>query len=332
MSEENEAVVDTSSCASCGIAEIGDIKLKEECADCDLVKYCSDACQQEHSPQHAEECKKRAAELRDELLFRQPESSYLGDCTICCLPLPLDSKFVQICCSKLICNGCAHANKMREEEASLCPICQESLMKFTPDELKKFVTKRIQMNDLVVIRYEGIQQSTKGDYESAFEYFTKAAELGNVDAHYQLAVLYRDGHGVEKDKEQEIHHLELAAIGGHPTARYDLGCEEWDNNDNAERAMKHWIIAASLGDDRPIQFMMEMSRRDMSAKTTLILLFVHIRPLWIKPRVRRGKQPKNINELLNYVMSCYSSNRRAPILGIARFAVYLCSLMKRNLA
>ena len=30
MSEENEAVVDTSSCASCGIAEIDDIKLKEE--------------------------------------------------------------------------------------------------------------------------------------------------------------------------------------------------------------------------------------------------------------------------------------------------------------
>ena len=224
----------------------------------------------------------------------------------------------------MICNGCHHANKMREADASLdpsCPVCRESMMKVTADELEKHMMKRIEANDPVAMTHEGVEQTQKGDYSSAFEYFTRAAELGDVEAHFELAALYRDGHGVEKDKQKKIHHLELAAIGGHPYARYALGCEEWDNNDwdnndNAERAMKHWIIAASLGDDRPIQFMIEMSRRDMSAKTTLILLFVHIRPLWIKPRVRRGKQPKNINELLNYVMSCYSSNRRAPILGL----------------
>ena len=37
------------------------------------------------------ERRKRAAVLRDELLFKQPESSHLGDCPICCLPLPLDT-------------------------------------------------------------------------------------------------------------------------------------------------------------------------------------------------------------------------------------------------
>ena len=31
-----------------------------------------------HISQHEEACKKRAAELRDELLFKQPESSHLG--------------------------------------------------------------------------------------------------------------------------------------------------------------------------------------------------------------------------------------------------------------
>ena len=35
--EESEAVVTCSCCASCGIAEIDDIKLKD-CDDCDLVK------------------------------------------------------------------------------------------------------------------------------------------------------------------------------------------------------------------------------------------------------------------------------------------------------
>ena len=31
-------------CASCGIAEVDDIRLNE-CNDCDLVRYCSDRCQ-----------------------------------------------------------------------------------------------------------------------------------------------------------------------------------------------------------------------------------------------------------------------------------------------
>eukprot|EP00985_Skeletonema_marinoi_P006559 scaffold2836_cov95-Skeletonema_marinoi.AAC.5 len=87
MNEDNNQA-DTC-CAFCGMAEVDDIKLKK-CADCDLVKYCSDACQKEHTSQHEEDCKKLAAELRDELLFKQPDSRHLGDCPICCLPMPLD--------------------------------------------------------------------------------------------------------------------------------------------------------------------------------------------------------------------------------------------------
>ena len=51
-------------CASCGIAEVDEIKLME-CDACDLVRYCSDKCQQDHSQQHGTVCKERAAELRD---------------------------------------------------------------------------------------------------------------------------------------------------------------------------------------------------------------------------------------------------------------------------
>ena len=76
-------------CASCGVAGGDDIKLKN-CDDCDLVRYCGDECQNNHKSEHEEDCKKRAAELRDDLLFTQPESSHHGDCPICLLPLPLD--------------------------------------------------------------------------------------------------------------------------------------------------------------------------------------------------------------------------------------------------
>ena len=85
------AILETAdtSCASCGIAEVDEIKLKT-CDACDLVRYCSDNCQQDHSQQHEATCKERAAELRDEILFRQPESTHVGDCPICCLPLPIE--------------------------------------------------------------------------------------------------------------------------------------------------------------------------------------------------------------------------------------------------
>ena len=53
MSEESEA--DVSCCASCGITEIDDIKLVP-CDGCDLVRYCSDECRQDHKSEHEEVC------------------------------------------------------------------------------------------------------------------------------------------------------------------------------------------------------------------------------------------------------------------------------------
>eukprot|EP00984_Skeletonema_dohrnii_P027298 scaffold16833_cov80-Skeletonema_dohrnii-CCMP3373.AAC.2 len=99
MSSEAEAINDDTCCASCGIAANDDVKLKK-CTACKLVRYCGVKCQREHRPQHKRECKKRAAELHDEILFKQPESSHMGDCPICCLPLPLDGKSytMMACC------------------------------------------------------------------------------------------------------------------------------------------------------------------------------------------------------------------------------------------
>eukprot|EP00984_Skeletonema_dohrnii_P003600 scaffold1220_cov104-Skeletonema_dohrnii-CCMP3373.AAC.5 len=104
-------------CAGCDTAEVDGIKLKK-CTACNLVRYCSVKWQKDHRPQHKKKCKKRAAELRDELLFKQPESSYLGDCPICLLPLSLDNdnSTLMSCCCKTICNGCNVANQMRESK------------------------------------------------------------------------------------------------------------------------------------------------------------------------------------------------------------------------
>ena len=255
---------ETLCCASCGIAEVDDIKLTTCDANCKLVRYCSDKCQWDHLPFHAAVCKNRVAELRDELLFAQPESAHFGDCPICFLPLAIDGskRVVMSCCSKVICDGCSYANMMRELSEPLrglntspkctCPFCRHSVsVPATQADIDENMMKRVEVNDPVATRFVGIRRYDEGDYGSAFEYLTKAAGLGDVVAHYQLALMYWEGTGVEKDEKKEIYHLEEAAIGGHPLARYNLGAFEW-NNGSKERALKHYIIAANQGDDKSV--------------------------------------------------------------------------------
>ena len=243
-------------CASCGIAEVDDIKLKK-CDGCDLVRYCSDDCQQLHRPEHEVKCKERATEIRDEILFRQPESTHLGDCPICCVPLPIDlqKSTLYSCCSKLICKGCAFANHIRQERENVqrtCPFCRYPLPK-TEEEGDRNRMNRVEANDPAAIREMGIMHFEREEYDVASKYYRRAAELGDDDAHHNLSILYSEGQGVEKDEKKKIFHLEEAAIAGHPDARHNLGCHEWNNNKNGQRAVKHFIIAANLGNDRSIK-------------------------------------------------------------------------------
>ena len=250
--EEDEVVL----CASCGTAGSDGIKLKN-CTACYLVRYCSVKCQKDHRPRHKKECKKRAAELRDELLFKQPESSYLGDCPICCLPLHLDPEksFFMSCCSKSICDGCSYGNQKRAIDRRLqeaeCPFCRKALPS-TKDVLMKQLMKRIEVNDPVAMCHTGKKRYEEGDYTAAFEYWSKAAALGDVEAHNQLSLLYHKGEGVEKDEKKALHHLEQAAIGGHQEARHNLGCVEAEPG-TYDRSAKHFIIAAKLGHEKSLE-------------------------------------------------------------------------------
>jgi hypothetical protein len=257
MSTDEEAA-DTTCCASCGkVDEI--IKLKK-CTACKLVRYCCVNCQKEHRPKHKKACKKRAAELRDEILFQQPESTDLGDCPICVLPLPLDTKYsIMSCCSKRICMGCSIANTMREYEESLqykCPFCRQPVPKSAAESFANQM-KRVEANDPAAFFEMGTEFQKKGDYATALKHWTKAVELGDVGAHYQLSVMYNHGVGVDRDTKKELYHLEQAAIGGHPEARFILAIHE-GNNFNIERAVKHHIIAAKLGHDGSMKQLKEL--------------------------------------------------------------------------
>jgi TPR repeat protein len=139
---------------------------------------------------------------------------------------------------------------MRELDGGLeqkCPFCREPNPK-TNEEGTQNVMERAKANDPNALFYMGSICDDEGDYEGAVKYYTKAAKLGNMDAHYNLSLFYEKGRGVEQDPKKEVYHLEEAAIGGHHIARFNLGLHE-GRNGRRDRAYRHLIIAADLGYD-----------------------------------------------------------------------------------
>jgi len=267
--EESDDKVVIMCCASCGITANDDIKLKK-CTACKCVRYCGVKCQKEHRPQHKKECKKRAAEIRDELLFKQPESSHLGDCPICCLPLPLEGRksTMNPCCSTIICIGCNFANQKREFQAGQkehqCAFCRTPLA--TTDEgSEPHLMKRVEANDPFALLQKGVRCNRRGERERAIEYYTRAAGLGVVTAHCNLAMAYQNGQGIERDEKRAIYHWEKAAIGGHPDARFNLGVNDLKNR-RADRAVRHFIIAAGLGDDDSVEQLKKLNPLGLVSK------------------------------------------------------------------
>ena len=272
-------------CASCGKAECDGTQLRT-CTACKSVRYCGVTCQRNHRPKHKKACKKRAAELRDEILFKQPESTHYGDCPICLLPIPVnpDKSGSLSCCSTRACKGCIMAYINRERNQRLnhtCPFCRDAI---DPSGGKQKMMKRVQANDPIAMYNLFIELVNEGKFMEGLHLLSKAAELGDADAHYYLSALYRDGGegdgrpynlgvnvmnrdvlGVERDEKKQVYHLEEATIGGHAIARYDLGVYEWNNGRN-DRAVKHWIIASNLGCDKSMGALKECYKDGLVSK------------------------------------------------------------------
>jgi len=249
------SIDDITPCANCGKGEEAGSNLKT-CTACLSVKYCSRECQIAHRPQHKKECRKRAAELHDEKLFKQPPKLY-EDCPICFLPMPSlpTGSTYKSCCGKVICNGCIHAplydDKGNEVDNQKCPFCRIPTP-YTDEEANKRLKKRMKAGDAQAMYNLGYYYSDgiygyPQDYTKALELHHRAAELGCVDAYGNIALAYCNGIGVEVNMEKARHYYELGSMKGDPTARYNLGVMEV-HLDNTDRALKHYMIAVRGGD------------------------------------------------------------------------------------
>ena len=257
----------TTTCANCGKGEesTGDLKA---CTACKLVKYCNRDCQIAHRPLHKKACKKRAAELYDEALFRDHQTP--DDCPICFLPLPLDfgrnaapqttgieihaQTTFQSCCGKIICCGCIYAmcqeDRERGGERGPCAFCRAPMVTSAAEEIQRIKrlmegNNAVAFNQLANTYWTG-NLGMPQDYEKAIELTIRAGELGCQEAYCNLGNAYVTGRGVEMDKKKAKHYYELAAMNGSVLPRHNLGIMELKAG-NIARANKHFILSANAG-------------------------------------------------------------------------------------
>ena len=164
-------------CAECGNIEGGGVSLKI-CKPCMRVKYCNAACQRNHWPKHKKLCKLRAAELRDEALFKDPPPK--EECPICFLPMPSrliccmslppatassvptydfaianeelagkNTEHYYPCCGKGVCGGCIHSCCMSGNYK--CPFCNADCGGKSDEEEVAEMMKRVAANDAASI-------------------------------------------------------------------------------------------------------------------------------------------------------------------------------------
>ena len=262
MNTDNKGDADISVCANCG----KDGSNLKSCTACKMVKYCSRECQIAHRPQHKKKCSKRAKELHDIELFKQPPPA--EDCPICFVRLPTfnaGSAYMS-CCGKVLCCGCMHApvydNQGNKVDNQKCPFCRTQLLSTNDEEIAEREKKRMEVGDPEAMFnigscYRDGSYGYPQDYTKSLELYHRAAELGYSKACICIGVSYFEGRGVEVDHKKAVHYYELSAMGGESMARHNLGNID-ARAGNFDRALKHFMIAASGGADKSLNNIKEM--------------------------------------------------------------------------
>ena len=224
-------------CANCGKEGSN----QNICNKCKAATYCNAACKKKHRSKHKEACERRvaelieeelererrAAELHDEKLFKQPPPN--EDCPICMLLLPslFTGRKYSACCGKRICSGCVHAVAKRDGGVGLCPFCRTPAP--TPDEIVVQYKKRVEVDDAEAIRnlgvyYSGGMYGVPQNHAKALELWYQATELGNTTSYYNIGGAYYQGNGVERDEKKAVHYYGASSNGRTCTSKAQSWC------------------------------------------------------------------------------------------------------------
>lgn len=100
--------------------------------------------------------------------------------------------------------------------------------------------------------------------EAAKPHFLIAAERGDANAQFDLALRYADGDGVEQDQSKAVHWYQKAAEQGHAKAQFNLAVR-YENGNGIERDQTkavRWYLKAAQQGHSGAQFNLALCYRD----------------------------------------------------------------------
>ena len=215
--------------------------------------------------------------LQQRLMAEGHERAEGDFCTICFLPIEHPSSQhskMNVCCMKRVCNGCILAASQRGINDK-CPFCR-TLLPHDNDDASglAMIQKRVDKGDADAMYHLGEHYYYHGrlglakNVTRAVELWTEAAELGSIDAHHQLGVVYYNGHGAEEDKPRGVHHWQLAAMKGCADSRHCLGVVDI-NEGSYELAVQHFMISAKMGYEFSLDGIKDMFMQGHATKAQL---------------------------------------------------------------
>ncbi|EJK74454.1 hypothetical protein THAOC_03866, partial [Thalassiosira oceanica] len=186
-----------------------------------------------------------AARFFERLLVEGHERAEGDRCPICFLSigLPMDKHAkMNVCCMKRVCNGCSVAARQRGLRG--CPFCRTPTPGDDASSLA-MIQKRANKRDADAIFHLGQcyyfgRLGLTEDVPRAIELWREAAELGSLEAHNNLAIMYYNGEGIKQDRTRGIRNFQEAAMKGHVESRHFLGTLEL-NKGNLISAMPGWV-------------------------------------------------------------------------------------------
>lgn len=111
----------------------------------------------------------------------------------------------------------------------------------------------------------GLAAYKKEYYATAIRIWKPLADLGNIDAQYNLGAMYGNGLGVRQDHEEAARLFHLAADQGDASAQFNLGVR-YDNGlgvpQDDKAAASLFRLAAAQGDARALSKISERTATD----------------------------------------------------------------------
>jgi TPR repeat protein len=95
-------------------------------------------------------------------------------------------------------------------------------MVLSNEEVKQLLVKALSGNSCSQLKLGDYYKHKIKNLNLAFNWYTKAADTGSIDALFEVAEAYIFGNGIEKDRTKAFKYCKKAAEKGHKYAQYEL--------------------------------------------------------------------------------------------------------------